>query len=407
ADGSSCGTFDCNGDGVVNVSDYAQDPRVSLSYAGRTGPTGLITGQDLIHAFGACQIESATHLISQCVTGQHFDNDHNGFANDIAGWNFFDNNNEPADLSSYFAAERHGTGRAGDVADKGNDGVGSIGVCPHCQVMPIRIWDTFVSDANTFALGITYGTDNGAKVIEGANGSLYHSAFAESASQYAYEHGVVQTFSGDDLNTGNHNYPANYAHAMLIQGTVPDTAGLGTGNKQWLEGEKLCGFTGQPACFGSNAAVGAVLSGDIPPEATIDSPDWYAPLTGSSVEITGLARARFASGGQFHWKLMWGPGETPTSWRTLSEGDSASTVSDFGSLDLEAVRRALATYVVPPDSGGPTFAPGKPNPYQKQFSVQLEVSGQGIPLTGIDRRVFETFTDPTLLPGYPKRLGSG
>src|SRR5207244_5065473 len=75
--------------------------------------------------------------------------------------------------------------------------------------------------------------------------------------------------------------------------------------------------------------------------------------------------------------------------------------------DLEAVRRALATYVVPPDSGGPTFAPGKPNPYQKQFSVQLEVSGQGIPLTGIDRRVFETFTDPTLLPGYPKRLGSG
>ena len=64
-------------------------------------------------------------------------------------------------------------------------------------------------------------------MIEGANGSLYHSAFAERASQYAYDHGVVQTFSGDDLNTGNHNYPANYGHAMLIQGTVPDTMGLG------------------------------------------------------------------------------------------------------------------------------------------------------------------------------------
>ncbi|MCW3069626.1 MAG: hypothetical protein JWL67_2251 [Solirubrobacterales bacterium] len=513
ADGSSCTAFDCNADGVVNVEDYAQDPRVSLSYAGRIGPTGLVTGQDLIHAFGNCQISSTSHLIVQCVTGQHFDNDANGYANDIAGWNFFDNTNDPTDLSSYFAAHHHGTGRAADATEQGNDGQGSIGVCPRCQVMPVRIWDTFVSDANTFALGITYGTDNGAKVIEGANGSLYHSAFAEAASQYAYDHGVVQTFSGDDLNTGNHNYPANYGHAMLIQGTVPDTVGLGTDSSQWVQGEKLCGASGQPACLGSNApvstffrganttqyggkssiamegptgsvntskaagaaalvvsagldkgialrpdetrglleqtaeralggntegagvadpganptlpadqqwtshfgwgranigaAVGAVQSGNIPPEAAINGPDWYAPLTGASVKITGLARARFASGGQFHWKLMWGAGEAPSSWTALREGDSSGSVTDFGSVDLNAVRTALASYVVPPDAGGPTFAAGQTNPFQKEFTVQLEVNGHGIALTGIDRRVFETFTDPTLLPGYPKRLGSG
>jgi hypothetical protein len=513
SDGSSCGTYDCNGDGVVNVEDYAQDPRVSLSYAGRTGPAGLITGQDLIHAFGDCKISKSTHLIEQCVAGAHFDNDGNGFANDIAGWNFFDNNNEPADLSSYFAAHHHGTGRAQDAVEKGNDREGSIGVCPHCQVMPIRIWDTFVSDGNTFALGITYATDNGAKVIEGANGSLYHSAFAEAASQYAYDHGVVQTFSGDDLNTGNHNYPANYPHAMLIQGTVPDTDGLGQNSKQFIEGEKLCGLTGQPACVGSNApvstffrganttqygakssismegptgsvntskasgaaalvvsagldkgivlrpdetrelleqtaervltgntagagtpdpgadptlppdeqwashfgwgrvnlgaAVGAVMRGNIPPEAAIGAPDWFAPLTGQSAEITGLARARFASGGQLHWKLMWGAGQQPSSWTTVHEGDSSGTVTDFGSIDLTAVRKALETFVVQPDTGGPTFAATEPNPFQHEFTVQLEVSGQGIPMTGIDRRVFDTFTDPTLVPGFPKRMGTG
>jgi hypothetical protein len=512
SDGSSCGSYDCNGDGAVNVEDYAADPRVSLAYSGRIGPAGLITAQDLIHAFGDCQIEAA-RLVAQCVSGQHFDNDGNGFANDIAGWNFFDNDNEPADLSSYFAAHHHGSGRAEDAAEQGNDGQGSIGVCPHCQIMPVRTWDTFVSDGNTFALGITYATDNGANVIEGANGSLYHSAFAESASQYAYDHGVVQTFSGDDLNTGNHNYPANYGHAMLIEGTVPDTVGLGEDSSQWLEGEKLCGFTGQPACLGSNlpvstffrganttqyggkssismegptgsvntskasgaaglvvgagldhgvllrpdetrelleqtaervlspnttgagvadpgadptlpadeqwtthfgwgradvgAAVGAVVSGDIPPEAAIDSPDWYAPLTGPSVRVTGLARARFATGGHFHWKLMWGPGEAPSSWTTASEGDSSGTVTDFGSIDLEAVRSALASYVVAPDGGGPTFAAGEPNPYQHEFTVQLEVNGQDIPLAGIDRRVLDTFTDPTLSPGFPKRIGSG
>jgi Subtilase family len=513
SDGSSCGAYDCNGDGVVNVEDYAPDPRVSLAYPGRIGPSGLITAQDLIHAFGNCQIDSLSHLSQQCVSGQHFDNDGNGYANDIAGWNFFDNNNDPTDLSSYFAAHHHGSGRAADVAEQGNDGQGSIGVCPHCQIMPVRIWDTFVSDANTFALGILYGTDNGAKVIEGANGSLYHSAFAESASQYAYDHGVVQTFSGDDLNTGNHNYPANYGHAMLIEGTVPDTVGLGSDNSQWVQGQQLCGASGQPVCPGSNApvgtffrganttqyggkssismegptgsvntskaagatalvvsagldhgvalrpdetrslleqtaeralegntngtgvpdpgadpslprdqqwtshfgwgranlgaAVGAVVKGDIPPEAAINSPDWYAPLTGASVKITGLARARFATGGQLHWKLMWGTGETPRSWTTASEGDSSGTVTDFGSIDLEAVRQALATYVVPPDPGGPTFAAGQPNPFQHEFTVQLEVNGKDIALPGIDRRVLDTFTDPTLRPGFPKRLGTG
>jgi hypothetical protein len=512
ADGSSCGAYDCNGDGVVNVEDWAKDPRVSLSYSGRQGPPGLITGQDLIHAFGSCAIDETTHLASECVAGGHFDNDRNGFANDIAGWNFFDDNNEPGDLSSYFAAHHHGTDRALDAAEQGNDGEGSIGVCPHCQIMPLKIWDTFVSDANDFALGMVYATDNGAKVLEGANGSLYHSAFAEAASQYAYEHGVVQTYSGDDLNTADHNYPADYEDAMLIQGTVTDTEGLGTESSQWLEGEKLCGGGEQP-CLGSNlpvstffrganttqyggksslamqgptgsvntskaagaaalvvaagldhgialrpdetrelleqtaervlagntegagvgdpgadpalpadeqwtphfgwgradvgAAVGAVVHGDIPPEAAISSPSWYQPLTGQSVEVTGVARARFATGGQLHWKLMWGPGQAPTTWTTVGEGESSGTVTDFGSLDLASIRKALETYVVPPDPGGPTFAAGEPSPFQHEFTVQLEVSGQGIPLTGVDRRVLSTFSDPTLVAGYPRRLGAG
>jgi hypothetical protein len=520
ADGASCGSYECDAalggpgePGVVNVEDYAQDPRVSLSYPGRTGPPGLITAQDLIHAFGDCQIDESTHLVEQCVAGEHFDNDGNGFANDIAGWNFFDNNNEPGDLSSYFAAYHHGTARAEDAGEEGNDAEGSLGVCPKCQIMPVRIWDTFVSDANDFALGMVYATDNGAKVLEGADGGLYHSSFAEAASQYAYEHGVVQTYSGDDLHTADHNYPANYAHAMLIQGTVPDTMGLGEESEQWVEAEGLCGVTGEPVCLGSNlpvstffrnanttqygpkssiamegatgsentgkaagaaglvisaalergivlrpdetrelleqtaervlngntegagvpapaanpalppdeqwtphfgwgranvgAAVGAVVAGDIPPEAAIDSPAWFSPLTGSSVEITGVAHARFATGGQFHWKLMWGAGEAPSSWTTVDEGESSGTVTKFGTINLETVRQALASYVVPLDTAGPTFAADEPNPFQDEFTVQLEVDGVGIPITGIDRRVFDAFTDSSLISGYPKFLGAG
>ena len=148
---------------------------------------------------------------------------------DIAGWDFFDNDNDPADTSSYFAAENHGSGRATEAVERGNDGQGSIGVCPKCQYVPMRVWDTFVSDQNNFFLAVTYAADNGVKVILGADGGLYHSEFAEKGSRYAYEKGVAQLYSGDDLNTGNHNYPAAYNHAMLVQGVVGGRRGAGGG----------------------------------------------------------------------------------------------------------------------------------------------------------------------------------
>jgi subtilase family protein len=506
--GGSCSNmanaYDANGDGVFNVLDYVCDSRVSITWSGRNGPAGKITAEDLIHAFS-----------------DGSDADGNGFVDDIAGWDFFDNDNDPYDASSYFAAANHGSGRADNAAERGNDGEGDIGVCPHCQLMPIRTWDTFVSDGNTFAMGMLYATDNGASVIEGANGSTYHSAFAEQASQYAYDHGVVQTYSGDDLNTGNHNYPANYGHTMLIQGTVPDTIGLGTesGSQIAKALESLCTtpFPVTIGCVGTNvpvgtffrganttqyggkssismegttgsentgkaagaaalvisaakdaspsislrpdetreileqtaervtsgntaglgtpdpgasasapsidqwtthfgwgrvnlgAAVALAQSGLIPPEAAIDSPDWYAPITGATLPIQGLARARFSPGHSFHWKLQWGAGEAPTTWTTAGQGDSSGTVTDFGSIDMSAVRTALATYTPPPDTGGPTFSSNSPNPYKNEFTVRLVVTDPSNTITtpGVDRRVFTSDPDTSLRNGFPKKLGTG
>ncbi|HTX46513.1 MAG TPA: hypothetical protein VMD48_09555, partial [Solirubrobacteraceae bacterium] len=51
ADGKSCGRYDCNNDGVFNVFDYAQDPRIHKPYI-----NGTLTPEDLIVAFGDCKI---------------------------------------------------------------------------------------------------------------------------------------------------------------------------------------------------------------------------------------------------------------------------------------------------------------------------------------------------------------
>jgi hypothetical protein len=128
--GAAKGGFDLNGNGVVDVDDFKNDPRVA-----HTGPgnPATVTGEDLINRFGHCTITG--HVLGACPVGAKVDNDGNGFANDIAGWNFFDDNNNPLDRSSYFAASNHGSGRASDAAERGNDGQGSLGTCPHCQLM--------------------------------------------------------------------------------------------------------------------------------------------------------------------------------------------------------------------------------------------------------------------------------
>ena len=463
--------YDANGDGAFDVRDYECDPRVHPD-AGAHGDPAKVDAEDLIATFS-----------------DGTDADGNGYVDDIAGWDFFDDDNDPYDASSYFAAANHGSGRADEAAGATDDGAGAPGVCPHCQLMPLRIWDTFVSDQNDFALGVLYAADNGAKVVEGADGGLYHSDFAEHASQYAYDHGVVQTYSGDDLNTGNHNFPANYSHAMLIQGTVPDTVGLpnsvgtyfrGAGTTQYgghssgaMDGStgsentgKASGaagmvvsaalehpggpielrpdetreileataedVTGGPSGVDGNVAgvgapdraqpgwdphfgwgrvdLGAAVSlahgGAIPPEAAIDEPDWFAPLTGASLRVSGRARARFADGGRFHWRLEWGPGLAPQTWHTAAEGAGSGEVDDFGTIDLTAVRAALAAHPPPPDPGMPAFAPSA-NPYANQFAVRLTVTGDGIPTPGVDRRVFTALDDPTLEPGFPKRVAAG
>ena len=199
--------YDCNGDGVFNVLDYECDPRVGHA----PGTAAALAAEDLIHAFS-----------------NGTDADHNGFVDDIAGWDFFDNDNDPYDASSYFAAANHGTGRAENAVERGNDGARLDRRLPAlpdraaAHLGHVRLRRQHLRDGGSSTRPTTAST-----VIEGAERLALPLRLRRAASQYAYDHGVVQTFSGDDLNTGNHNYPANYGHAMLIQGTVPDTIGLG------------------------------------------------------------------------------------------------------------------------------------------------------------------------------------
>jgi hypothetical protein len=92
--GAACAQDDCNGDGAFDVDDFANDPRVAVT-AGNAESDGVLDASDLIAVFS-----------------DGSDADGNGYADDIAGWDFFDDDNDPYDASRYSSASNHGSGRA-------------------------------------------------------------------------------------------------------------------------------------------------------------------------------------------------------------------------------------------------------------------------------------------------------
>ncbi len=193
--------YDVLGQGAFNVLDYACDSRVaavvdgpSSRHALRHGPAGMLTPEDVILAFSDGK-----------------DHDHDGFANDIAGWNFVDNNNDPYDDVEY----GHGTGEAEDSNGEANTDQ-ELGTCPDCMVMPLRVGESFIADVNRFAQAVLYATDHGASVIQEALGTLNSSYFARQAIEYAYHHGTAIIASAADEAAEHHNQPGSLPDTIVV-----------------------------------------------------------------------------------------------------------------------------------------------------------------------------------------------
>ncbi len=215
SDGADCASYasadDANGDGAFNVVDFVCDSRVERHAPGRHGDPNALDAQDLI-------------LDPDFSDGT--DDDGNGYVDDLAGWDFFDDDNDAYDASSYSTADGHGSGRAEEGAQRTNDASGGTAVCPRCQFVPLRAWDSFVLDTNNFGLAVTYAADNAIEVIEGAVGGLYNTRFNRAAFEYAYGKGVFFAIVSSDANTAAHNYPTVYNESLMVAGVVADQHGL-------------------------------------------------------------------------------------------------------------------------------------------------------------------------------------
>src|SRR5438067_4522426 len=109
----------------------------------------------------------------------------------------------------------HNTNKAKDSSAEANNG-GQTGSCPNCTVLPLRVGDSFIADANNFAQAALYAADNGVSVIQEALGTLNNSHLARVAIDYAYRHGVAVIASAADEAAQHHNWPSNYPHTIVV-----------------------------------------------------------------------------------------------------------------------------------------------------------------------------------------------
>ncbi|MFA5029387.1 MAG: S8 family peptidase [Patescibacteria group bacterium] len=101
--------------------------------------------------------------------GDGVDNDHNGFIDDISGWDFVSGQPDPKPKFSenYSAAGlEHGTAISGVIAGTANNGQGMVGLAFDSKIMPLRILDADgTGEVPNLVKAIEYAVNNGADII--------------------------------------------------------------------------------------------------------------------------------------------------------------------------------------------------------------------------------------------------
>ncbi len=162
-----------------------------------------------------------------------YDNDNNGFKNDVHGWDFINNTGVMRDYNS------HGTHVAG-IAAAADNGIGIIGANPRALIMPVSVMQSDGSgDIATIIKGINYAVQNGATVLNMSFGSYANTKALRQALEQAYQSAVLVAAAGNDgigiyPECGKREYrpmfPAAYSFVLGVQATTQGGALAGFSN---------------------------------------------------------------------------------------------------------------------------------------------------------------------------------
>ncbi len=456
--------------GQLCAADYSDTPE--------TNGNGIVDPEDIIVRFS---------------NGR--DDDHNGYTDDISGWDFYNDQNDPATLDSTYD---HANGQMRQAAAQTNNGLRGAGICPDCRILPVKAGAEALDRTDDLAQAWLYATDMHADVIVSTTADLGYSSFMSQAVDYAWNHGTAMVESSNDFDSTDHQGGMFHQHVLPGNGMVANTHGMdfipgttavqnastttyrarstytswGTHNMFTVateggttsestptvggvlalvlaEGKQAAGqhrisrplspdeaiqvlrATSSDVAAPVNAPVNwpakpgfdlqygygrpnvykaaqAVSQGNIPPEAWIEKPNWYAlfdPTRRRKVAITGhVADPRSSSA---RWSVQFAPGAEPSDSDFITAGQgrlSGPRHALNGRLGTINLRRIPASFW----NKAYTLSQDKELSTSEDYTVTIRLrvfDAKG--RMGEERRSIAVHHDPSLRPGFPRRIGPG
>ena len=154
------------------------------------------------------------------------DEDHNGLTDDVNGWNFIGNNNNPTDDNG------HGTLVAGIAGAATFNNLGIAGMCWQCPLMTVKVANAAgTANYSDIATGIAYAAQKGARVINislggTADSQTLHTMIQTAANNYG---AVIIAGAGNDSADAPF-YPAAYDEVLAVAGTDENDVRVTTSN---------------------------------------------------------------------------------------------------------------------------------------------------------------------------------
>ena len=430
--------YDIDHDGVVRADEWAHDPRVK-DY----NHNGYIDPEDLIKAFSIGP-------------------GHGPYPNNISGWNFFRNNNDPATADS---AYDHSDYQMLEI----------LRSCPNCSILPVKAGNESLDSTTNLAKAWMYAYYAGARVIVSVTADLGYSRLMRQTINFLYSKGVIMLEASNDFDSTDHQGGMYWQHVIPGNGAVPDNAGtawtrsdltswgthtmfvapnrsstsestptlggalallLSFGNEEYrnhvipqpLTGPQAVQIMRETATPVTNpdlpwpgspghwnmqygygipnipAAMKVIAEGQIPPVPSISSPSWYSiqdPTVESSVPVTGTIQS--PGNTAFSWTVQaaTGPQPTPSQWFTIGTGNATGSYSGtLGTLPLSKI--PISFWNAPFRQSTSKFVNSS-----EQYAVTLRVIvNDSNGSTGITRRAINVVHDPTWMKGFPLKMHS-
>jgi len=202
-----------------------------------------------------------------------------GYVDDVHGWNFVSNNNNPTDDYG------HGTHVAGIIGAVGNNGLGVTGVNWSVSLMPLKICNAegscFLSDE---IAALEYAVNHGAKVANASFGGDYGGYQPEEeAIQAAGKAGLLYVAAAGNSASDNDDtpfYPASYPLENIV--SVAATTSSNT----------LASFSDYGLSSVELGAPGQSILSTLPTSGPLSSSTGYGELSGTSMatpQVSGAA----------------------------------------------------------------------------------------------------------------------